>query len=206
MKRNKILTVPTITLLLIASCLISTIPQLFLSGYYNMITGQFPRLFREFYRITLPGFTHSPDIIFQHTIGNILVILVFGSMIEINLGSRRFSILTLATFFTTTMISMLSISPGSTIHGASGICFGYMMYFLFIVIINIEQKNWVYFKKPLTIFAIILGLFSIFGIPAIEVFVMGLRFFSEFWQYNSPRFLCYSFHFFDNLAKRYREQ
>jgi|GEM_PF-1900171 len=172
---------PFITLLLVISCLVTSIPQLFLPHLYNEITGQFPNI-ESIYLITLPVFSHSPDIFINHLVGNLLVIILFGGLIEILLGSSKFSIITLFTFTSTTLVNYFHTKSSGTTHGVSGVCFGYIVFFLFFIIIIIENKKYSLFKKPIIPFSILLAAFSIIGIPILEVVVLNQRLFQNFGQ------------------------
>jgi membrane associated rhomboid family serine protease len=173
---------PVISLLLALSCFISTLPQFFLSAVYSTLTAQFPAV-SHLYLATLPSFTHSPDFLLVHLIGNVLVILVFGSIAEIVLGRNRFAFLTLLTFFGSTLVAYLRMNgTAGTIHGASGICFGYHSLFLFVLVILVERKRWDILKKPGTILLLVFAVFNVFGIPVVEVVVYNAGFFRNFGQ------------------------
>lgn len=172
---------PMITLLLVISCLITSIPQLFLPQLYNEISGQFPNL-ESIYLITLPVFSHSPEIFINHLVGNILVIILFGGLIEIILGSSKFSIITLITFTSTTMLNYFHSNGHGSSHGVSGVCFGYIVFFLFFVIIIFENKRFSLFRNPILLISILLALFSIIGIPILEVTILNRRLFENFGQ------------------------
>lgn len=172
---------PIISVLIIVSCLLSTIPQFFIPLTYSLITGQFPSL-KAIYLITLPAFTHSPDFLLVHLIGNLVVIAFFGVMTEIIIGSNKFALVSLSTFSVTTFINYLhSFGIGYT-HGASGIAFGYITVFIFVVIVQRKRSELNIFKNPIVIIGIILSLFFIAGIPILEVVVFKLRFFQNFGQ------------------------
>jgi len=114
--------------------------------------------------------------------GNLLVILFFGGLMEILIGTARFSLMTLATFTTTTLVSLLHYAGSGSIHGASGICFGYHMFFLFFFIILMEEDRKRLLRSGTMLVLSGLFLFDLFGIPTVEVKVMGQRFFDNFGQ------------------------
>lgn len=172
---------PVLSALLVISCLMTSIPQLFLPNVYNEITGQFPNI-KSIYLITLPVFSHSPEIFFNHLIGNILVILLFGSLIEIILGSSKFSIITLFSFISTTSLNYFHSSGNGSSHGISGLCFGYIVFFIFFIVILIENKKYFIFKNPIILFSMIIAVFSIIGIPIFEVVFLKQRLFNNFGQ------------------------
>ena len=172
---------PFITLLLVISCLVTSIPQLFLPHLYNEITGQFPNI-GSLYLITLPVFSHSPEMFINHLIGNLLIIILFGGLIEILLGSSKFSLVTLSTFTSTTFLNYFHLNGSGSAHGVSGVCFGYIVFFLFFIIIILENKNYSLFKNPIIPFSIFLAVFSIIGIPILEIVVLNQRLFQNFGQ------------------------
>jgi len=171
---------PIVTMALIFSCLISTIPQLFLPELYNTLSGQYPNL-NHFYFLALPAFTHSPGMLIIHLTGNLLVFLLFGSMIEIIIGSSRFAFISLLTFISTTGIDYLHANGGSG-HGASGIAWGYHVFFIFILIIMYEEKGKKVFKDIFVLLLLLLVVFDLFGIPIFEVVVSKQIFFDNFGQ------------------------
>ncbi len=173
---------PIISILLVISCLISSIPQLILPPLYNFATGQFPSL-TSIYLITLPVFTHAPHIFINHLAGNLLVIILFGGLVEIILGSSRFALLTLFTFISTTSLSYFhSLNSGGYTHGASGICFGYIMFFIFFIVIAIENNKMSRNTLLKVIIPILLATFSIVGLPIYEVTILKMGFFENFGQ------------------------
>ncbi len=169
---------PIVTMALIFSCLISTIPQFFLPEMYNVISGKYPDL-RHFYLFTLPSFTHSPRMLITHLTGNLLVFLLFGSMIEIIIGSARFVFIALLALLSTIGIDYLHAGGG---HGASGICWGFHVFYIFIMIIMYEEKGKSIFKDIFVVLLLLLAVFNLFGIPIFEVVVLKQRFFSNFGQ------------------------
>ncbi|QWU17290.1 Membrane associated serine protease, rhomboid family [Paenibacillus sophorae] len=172
---------PIITLLLVLACLISTVPQFFLPDLYDTISGQVPAI-RHFYLIPLSSFTHSPEILINHFIGNILVFLLFGSITELLIGSSRFAFISVLTFISTTLINIWHSTDGVAGHGASGICWGYFVFFAFFVIIFYETKGKFIFKDIFLITLLVLMSFYLWGIPLLEVVVLGHNFFENFGQ------------------------
>ncbi|MCE5188923.1 MAG: rhomboid family intramembrane serine protease [Eubacteriales bacterium] len=176
---------PIITLTLIFSCLLSTIPQFFLPDVYNSLSGQYPDLSR-FYFLALPAFTHSPGMLARHLIGNLLVFLLFGSLIECLIGSKRLALISLVTFASTTCIDYLHTNwpnpLGGEFHGASGICWGYHVFFIFVLILLYEKMGRKVFKDAFVIGLIVLCAFDFVGIPVFEVVFAKQGFFSNFGQ------------------------
>ena len=181
MRKNR----PIITLTLILSCLLSTMPQFFLPDTYNSLSGQYPSL-NQFYFITLPAFTHSPDMLVRHLISNLLVFILFGSLIETLLGSARFALISLVTFISTTGIDYLHTNwpnrLGGGFHGASGICWGYHVFFIFVLIILFEKTGKKVFKDVFILAALALCAFDFVGIPVFEVVFSQQGFFQNFGQ------------------------
>jgi hypothetical protein len=172
---------PWLTVLLASSCLVSTIPQFFLPSFYSEITGQYAGGISLLF-LTLPAFTHSPGILINHLAGNLLVIILFGGLTEIFLGTPRFSLVSLATFGSTTLVNFFHFSPGGQTHGASGLCFGYIMFFLFFIIVVIENRKFSLLRHPAVLSLVFLAVFCVSGLPVLEVVVLKKRFFENFGQ------------------------
>ncbi|MBN2281836.1 MAG: rhomboid family intramembrane serine protease [Candidatus Marinimicrobia bacterium] len=172
---------PVVSFLLIASCLISTIPQFFLNDLYSEITRQ-SATFHSFYLFTLSAFTHSPEMILPHFFGNLLVFLIFGILCEKLLGARRFAFLSILTFFTTTIVNYIHSDTRILGHGASGIAWGYHVVFIYFLILIFKKQRVIAFKDIYVILGIILMIFDIIGIPIIEVILLKQQFFSNFGQ------------------------
>ncbi len=168
--------VPIISLLLIFSCLLSTIPQFFLPYLYSDITCQ-AATFKSFYMFTLSSFTHTPSMLITHFVGNLLVFACFGILTEIIIGSKRFAFISVLTFFSTTIINYLNTTGKYVGHGASGIAWGYHIFFIFILIILYEYKKKALFRDIYIIFLVLLLTFDIVGIPIFEVVILKRRFF-----------------------------
>ena len=166
---------------MIISCLISTLPQFFLSHVYSDITGQLATT-KSFYLFTLSAFTHSPDMLVKHLIGNVLVFIVFGTVVEIIIGSKRFALISMMTFLSTTFISYLHTIGNYSGHGASGIAWGYHIFFIYFLIIIFRHKGKEIFKDGYIILALLLLVFDIFGIPILEVVALNKGFFENFGQ------------------------
>lgn len=172
---------PIFTIMLILGCMISTIPQFFLPNIYSDISGQVPSL-THFYLTPLSSFTHSPGMLINHFIGNMMVFLFIGSITEIVIGSSRYAFISLLTFTSTTFINFLHSEGGIAGHGASGICWGYQIFFIFILIILYEIRGKSIFKDVFIILLLLLITFTIVGIPTLEVLVQNNGFFQNFGQ------------------------
>lgn len=171
--------VPIISILLIISCILSTVPQFFLPDMYSDITSQTAGI-KSYYLFTLNAFTHSPNNLINHFIGNLLVFVCFGILTEIIIGSKRFAFITVLTFFSTIIVNYIHTTSKYLGHGASGIAWGYHMFFIFILVILYEQKKNKFFKDIYVILLILLMIFDIVGIPIFEVIVLKRRFFENF--------------------------
>lgn len=170
---------PVITILFVMSCLITTIPQFFLSDIYNIITGS--AYLQNFIYFTLPNFSHTPDTLIPHLIGNLIVFLFLGSVVEILIGSSRFALISTVTLFTTVLFHYFRAANAT--HGASGICWGYHIFVFFILILYWEKKRLSVFKDIFIYIFIFIFIFDFLVIPALEVFVMKLKFAENFGQY-----------------------
>ncbi|WP_105615054.1 rhomboid family intramembrane serine protease [Vallitalea okinawensis] len=173
--------VPIVSILLILSCILSTVPQFFLPVIYSDIASQ-KATAESFYLFTLSSFTHSPGMLGTHLIGNLLAFLLFGVLAEMLIGSKRFAFITVLTFFSTTLVSYLHTTSRFLGHGASGIAWGYHTFFILIIIILYEHKGKRLFKDIYIILSILLLIFDLFGIPIFEVLVKQQGFFENFGQ------------------------
>ena len=172
---------PIISILLILSCLISTVPQFLLNSHYSEVTSQTATV-ESFYLFTLSSFTHSPEILPIHLLGNVLVFALFGVISEIIIGSRRFAFISILTLLSTTIVGYLHRTDIYMGHGASGIAWGYHMFYIFILIILFEHKGKRLFKDGYIIVSFILFVFDMIGIPIVEVVVLKKGFLDNFGQ------------------------
>jgi membrane associated rhomboid family serine protease len=172
--------IPYISLLLLLSCLITTVPQFFLGDIYSDITGS-PIRFNLPWAISVTAFSHSPGILFQHLTGNVLVLISMGVIIEVVLGSNAFALISLTTFLSTGLLGLFRGLDSS--HGASGIFWGYHTVVFFILVVYKERYGWkALVKEPFLYIAALLTAFNFIGINVIEVFFMRQRFFGNFGQ------------------------
>lgn len=171
--------VPWLTLALVLTCLAATLPQFLGNENYSALTGFFPG-WEGWYLLFLPFFTHCPDFLWSHFGGNVLAILVFGGMTERLLGARRFSLVTVATL-AATLLTALWHSDGSDVtHGASGIVFGFVAVFGFVLLVLVERKAWSTLRKPWVAAA---GLFWVYVVvisPIEEMVLGGQVFYANF--------------------------
>ena len=172
---------PYLTLALMAAVLATSIPQFFLGQVYDALTGTLFGLEVPHY-LALPLFSHSPDILAAHLLGNLAVLALFGGLSEIVLGSRRFAVLTV----TAAAVSLgFSYLRGlSEVHGVSGIGWAFHVPALLALIVAAERQPrarsllrdalfWVYAA---------FYLFDFLALPLLEVVVLGRRFFENFGQ------------------------
>lgn len=175
-KTNK----PIVSALLIFSCCVATIPQFILDNTYSFVTGQ-TATFDTFYIVALNAFTHSPDILVNHFMGNLLVIIVFGIMAETLIGSERFAFVTILSFVITTSLNYMHSTGGLT-HGASGLIWGYHSVYIVFLITYLNKKGSDILKNYFILFANILFIFDLVGIMILEVVVLHRHFFENFGQ------------------------
>ncbi len=168
---------PLLTVSLVASCLVTTIPQFFLGATYDSLTGDAST--RNLVFFPLVSFSHDPKILFAHLALNVSVFAFFGSVLETVLGRSRFALLTLTTFLTSTA---LVFSRGTPSHGASGICWGYQVFLLFILIAQSENAGPRAGKNPWAYFYATFILFNFVGTPAFEA-LNGVRLGDNYGQY-----------------------
>lgn len=168
---------PVVTGLLLISCLITTIPQFFLNGTYNQITGS-PFSNKLYWCFTLTSFSHSPGMLFTHLIGNLLVLITFGIVIETIIGSNEFAFISLITLIGTTVLDILHGTGIS--HGASGILWGYHLLVLFIIVILFENNKNKIVQDIYFWICLVLFIFDFIIIGIFEVTILHRRFFENF--------------------------
>ena len=171
---------PIVTLLFVASALLTTGAQFFLPTPYDVLTGRLAGGDSLLY-LTLPTFSHAPEFLAAHLLVNLLVFLLFGSVTELLIGSRRFALITTVTF---TLSLLLSYLRGiDTMHGISGVCWGYHGFSLFVLILYWERNRFRFWRDPLVYLFLGLFAFNFIGIPALEMLVQRQRFMANFGQY-----------------------
>jgi membrane associated rhomboid family serine protease len=171
---------PIISILLISGCLITTLPQFFLNDYYNQITGN-PFQFQIYWGSILSSFSHTPEILAAHLLFNLIIIVFMGFFIESVLGSNTFAFISLITLISTNVINLFRES--TTSHGASGICWGYLLIVFYFIIVIYERYRWKNLRKDLYFWIyVILMVFCFIGINLIEVLIMKQGFFENFGQ------------------------
>lgn len=137
--------IPYISIILITSCLLVSIPTYFSSKYYfvfggtstpmypwqNIITSQFEHgsYHGEVMGVGVPLLTHL--------IGNVLVILIFGSVTERIVGTNKFFIISITAGIGTFILSNIFKLYG---NGASGIAWAYGP-IMFIILLQLYKKN-----------------------------------------------------------------
>ncbi len=171
--------IPVVTILLALSCLITSIPQLFMGDTYNQLTGS-PLSMNLYWAFTLPAFSHAPQMLLTHTAGNLAILLLFGIITEQIIGSNSFAFLSLITLIGTSLLDMLH--GISITHGASGIFWGYHLTSFFIIIVIYEQIKRRLFKEIFFWIGLCLLIFDLIGIPVMEVVLQKRTFFENFGQ------------------------
>jgi len=161
--------IPLITIILVLCTLIATLPQFLIGGEYNYQTSFFPADFSVIHRFLMPVFTHTPEILTVHFFSNLAVIVLFGGLFELVAGSKRFSLVALSNLLCTILFSFLAVNGKNPIHGVSHICFGFMMVFLYLIIVLYNNKELKKIKNPLLLFMSLLAFFNVFVTPFGEV-------------------------------------
>ncbi len=169
---------PVMTLALVASCLVTTIPQALLPDSYSAMTGMTGLASLPFF--TLPTFSHDPAILFLHVTLNSLVFLFFGAIVESMLGIARFSIVTLTTLVVSTVLVFFRGTPS---HGASGVCWGYQLFVLLILCSYAEARARLARRDPFVHCSIALMAFNLAITPVIEAVFFGVRLGDNFGQF-----------------------
>ncbi|NBF41587.1 MAG: rhomboid family intramembrane serine protease [Spirochaetes bacterium] len=177
---------PYLTLALVATVLVTTVPQFFLPDIYDTLTGTLFGLVVPHY-LTLPLFSHSPTILVPHLLGNLAVLALFGGLSEIVLGGRRFAMLTLIAAVVSLAFSYLR--GLSEVHGVSGIGWAFHVPALLALIVIVEEQRAGRlvatgrpFRDPVLWVYAVFYLFDFLALPLLEVLVLGRRFFENFGQ------------------------
>lgn len=171
---------PVVSAGLVLSCLITTLPQFALGDSYSRIAGA-PGAAGHWWCFSLSAFSHSPDLLIPHLVGNLAVIILLGSVAELVVGSNRYALVSLASFGLSSALSWLrGVGAG---HGASGIVWGFHVFVLFFLIVSLENSGpRRTLSDPYFLAAIALTAFDFLGIPLVETLVQGRRFFENFGQ------------------------
>lgn len=172
---------PIITVLLFVSSCISTIPQFVLPDIYSRITGTKASL-DSFFIYTLSSFTHSPEMLVKHFVVNMMVLLLFGSLTEILIGTKKFALLSILTFLATSLTNYFHDDSIYAGHGASGIIWAYHVFFVFVVIIIVEKIGKKAFKDSYIFIGTLISIFTLILLPFLEVFIFDKYFFQNFGQ------------------------
>lgn len=172
---------PIITVLLFVSSCISTIPQFVLPDIYSRITGTKASL-DSFFIYTLSSFTHSPEMLVKHFVVNMMVLLLFGSLTEILIGTKKFALLSILTFLSTSLTNYFHDDSIYAGHGASGIIWAYHVFFVFVVIIIVEKIGKKAFKDSYIFIGTLISIFTLIFLPFLEVFIFNQYFFQNFGQ------------------------
>lgn len=172
---------PYFTLAMMATVLVTSVPQLFLGDVYDALTGtlfgpQVPHY------LTLPLFSHSPDILAAHLLGNLAVLALFGGLSEIVLGPRRFAVLTLTAAAVSLAFSYLR--GLSEVHGVSGVAWAFHVPALLALIVMAERRSTAQrlLRDPLLWAYAAFYLLDFVFLPLFEVVAFGWRFFENFGQ------------------------
>lgn len=170
--RQKGLGFPYVTLCLVLSCLVISIPLFFSSDFYHILGGGQGVNVNFWWQVITTRFSHGRGIpLLPHLLGNVIAFAFFGTVIERLLGSGRFFLLSLATFSVATAWRTIAASYG---NGASGICWGYLV-FIVPILVWIWQKNKKQVLRDIAyILAIGYALFMLLGIP-ILAWITGVK-------------------------------
>ncbi len=158
---------PPVTMLLALSCLVISIPLLFSEELYAIL-GHDSWLGNDYWKLITSSFAHGnprSTILapFPHLLGNVLVIMLLGALIERVLGSGRFFLLTLATFTTHTIWKVLYGNG----NGASGFCWGYVVLAAPIFFWEWQKRKKQVFRDPLYVGMVLLSAFMVVGVATV---------------------------------------
>ena len=140
----KIIKQAPVTSLFIASCLLISIPAVFITEYFNLFTGTKPHTFfwQKFTMVFLHGEKLIPVSILIHLLFNLFLLITCGTQVEKLLGFKKFILLTLTAWVTYILTQYIS---GLWINGASGIIWAYSPFLL--IPIRWAKTNNLYSEK-----------------------------------------------------------
>ncbi|MFP4427023.1 MAG: rhomboid family intramembrane serine protease [Spirochaetaceae bacterium] len=171
---------PLVTPALLCGLLLTTIPQFFLPELYDLLTGTLFGVRLPHY-LFLNVFSHSPSILLPHLLGNSVVLIFFGGISELVLGSRRMALLSLVTL--TVTLATAYLRDLTSVHGISGVIWGFHVPVLFLLLARAQHRGpGSTLKSPWVLLALVLFLFDFVGIHLLEVALLGLRPFENFGQ------------------------
>ena len=172
---------PVVTFTLIFAAAITTLPQFFLPSLYDTLTGTLLG-FRVPHFLFLSIFSHSPGILVPHFIGNLIVLLLFGTASELLLGPRRYTIISLVSLAVTLVFSYWR--GLDSMHGISGLIWGYHVPVLLSLIVYFEHlPSKQTFLKDVYVLAVLIFFFLDFiGLHLLEVIILDWGFFENFGQ------------------------
>jgi len=198
--RQKGLGFPYVSLGLVLSCVVISLPLFFSSEFYFVLGGGAGVNIR-FWQVITSRFAHGGGMpLLPHLLANLIAFAFFGVVIERVLGSGRFFALSLAAFSAETVWRVVVNQWG---NGASGICWGYLV-FIWPILVWIWQKSKRQaFKDYAYVLAIGYALFMLFGLP-ILIWTSGVKSNSNFIHFMSilaafPFFLLWRKILFRNL-------
>ncbi len=161
---------PYTTFCIILSCLIISLPILSSMKYYNKLAlwSENPRPWQY---ITYQFCHGEPGGVnfWPHLITNIAFFLLFGVALERLVGSGRFFVLSLAGFATNLIRKFIVTTTVSS--GASGICWGYLVFIIPILVWIYRRRRSNAFRDMSFVLAVILTAFGLFGLAIIMWFM-----------------------------------
>ena len=161
---------PYIALFITLSCLIISLPILSSTKFYNSLAlwSENPRPWQY---ITYQFCHGEPGGVnfWPHLITNIAFFLLFGVVLERLIGSGRFFVLSLAGFATNLFRKFFVTTTVSS--GASGICWGYLVFIVPILVWIFKRRRSNAFRDLSFVLAVILAAFGIFGLALIIWFM-----------------------------------
>lgn len=171
---------PIVTAMLLVSCLVTTVPQAFLGSLYSDMTGS-PLSYGLPWAISVSSFSHTPDFLLPHLLGNLTVLVTMGLLIEAVLGTNALAFLSAVSFVSTVLVNAFRGMDSS--HGASGIFWGYHVAAFYVAIVYFQARG---ARKagrdPYVWLFALLCVFDLAGINLLEVYALRMRFFDNFGQ------------------------
>lgn len=157
---------PIVTFTLVLGCLVISLPILFETNIYDLFAlwSEDPRPWQSVTHQFCHG-EHGGANFWPHLITNLSFIVLFGGVIERLLGSGRFFTLTMAGFFTN--LIRISFLTNNVSNGASGYCWGYVVFAVPVLIWIWRRQKWRALRDVFFVLATVTAVFGIFGLALI---------------------------------------
>lgn len=165
--------VPYLSLIILTSCLIVTISIKIFPELAQVLGGYKP--FNYPWQYFTLVFNHGSDNLssFLHLFSNSMVILIFGTLTERVLGTKKFFVFTLTSALLFYLETHLVFNDWAGMNGISGIVWGYSVFVLYVLVILIKNHENKLLRDPM-FYITISSLFVIWiVITIVDYYMLG---------------------------------